>query len=279
MIACISPTEADLTETLNTLRYANGAKNLQKPPVPKHLQVQISSAKKRKLASLKIPPTPAKFSKFSMNNTVGSLPSLTKTPKTPRMQMNHTVAFSTVNKKASESLDRIEESAEEESLSEISSIYPPSSASKGSSNMTVLDASILSPMIRRVISEQQSQFLSRLEETLRLGRKNMTPNRSSPRRSPRLSWTADGEETLISGPAFTASRQKMRDKIEGKLDFSDDLISSKPFSALKDVTNAEKLRRKSAHKQAVEETASPTLCNKKSLEGQENEEVILVGFL
>ena len=66
-------------------------------------------------------------------------------------------------------------------MSEISTIYPPSStgssvlpsisASKITSelsrnNMTVLDASVLSPMIRRVLQEQQDQFMNRLEQTL-----------------------------------------------------------------------------------------------------------------
>ena len=45
MIACVSPAETDLTETLNTLRYADRAKQMKKPAVPphllKHAQVQI----------------------------------------------------------------------------------------------------------------------------------------------------------------------------------------------------------------------------------------------
>ena len=77
-----------------------------------------------------------------------------------------------------------------------------------------------------------------------------------------------GEETLISGPAFSESRQKMRET--ENLEMVDDLIQSKPFSALRDVTNADRLRRKSVHKQIVESTASPNLC-KKSLEGKEND--------
>ena len=32
--------------------------------------------------------------------------------------------------------------------------------------MTVLDASVLSPMIRRVMQEQQDQFMQRLEQTI-----------------------------------------------------------------------------------------------------------------
>ena len=38
------------------------------------------------------------------------------------------------------------------------------------------------------------------------------------------------------------------------------------------VTNVDKMRRKSAHKEAVEKTASPNLCTR-SLEGKENDEV------
>ena len=66
-------------------------------------------------------------------------------------------------------------------MSEISTIYPPSStgssvlpsisASKITSelshnNMTVLDASVLSPMIRRVLQEQQDHFMNRLEQSM-----------------------------------------------------------------------------------------------------------------
>ena len=32
--------------------------------------------------------------------------------------------------------------------------------------MTVLDASVLSPMIRRVLQEQQDQFMNRLEQSM-----------------------------------------------------------------------------------------------------------------
>ena len=49
-------------------------------------------------------------------------------------------------------------------------------------------------------------------------------------------------------------------------------------SLLRDVTNVDKMRRKSAHKEAVEKTASPNFCTKelkKSLEGKENDEVCI----
>ena len=55
---------------------------------------------------------------------------------------------------------------------------------------------------------------------------------------------------------------------------SEDMMICK--SLLRDVTNVDKMRRKSAHKEAVEKTASPNFCTKelkKSLEGKENDEV------
>ena len=162
MISCISPTEPDLSETMNTLRYANRAKNMQKPPIPKHL-LQFSSAKKRKFATLTIPPTPAKFMK--MNNTItGAITPFKSHSKSVHItpKMNATVASCTPSMKKipsfSESLENISES--DETLSEISSIYPPSAVSSVTStvtkavsdmghNMTLLDATVLSPMIRR----------------------------------------------------------------------------------------------------------------------------------
>jgi len=294
MIACISPTENDLTETLNTLRYANRAKNMQKPPIPAHL-LQFASAKKRKFAS-RIPPTPAKFIK--LNNTLGpSTPSAALKRPVTTPKLNATVACSSSSSvknipSFSESLENISES--EETMSEISSIYPPSSSKSVTSNiasemanMTVLDATMLSPIIRRVLSEQQQQQSERedrlfakielLEETLKHTKKTKTPNKRSPvyRRSPRLNNSNLLEETLISGPAFTETRQKMRvsTKTVDVEEMDEDVISSKPFSALKDVTNvvAEKMRRKSVHREKVEQTASPDLC-RNSLEEKENEE-------
>ena len=57
---------------------------------------------------------------------------------------------------------------------------------------------------------------------------------------------------------------------------SEDMMICK--SLLRDVTNVDKMRRKSAHKEAVEKTASPNFCTKelkKSLEGKENDEVCI----
>jgi hypothetical protein len=71
----------------------------------------------------------------------------------------------------------------------------------------------------------------------------------------------------------------MREKIIDENPKSEDMMICK--SLLRDVTNVDKMRRKSAHKEAVEKTASPNFCTKelkKSLEGKENDEVIFFFF-
>jgi hypothetical protein len=288
MIACISPTEADLAETLNTLRYANRAKNMQKPPIPSHLLEvgKMASAKKRRLAAM-IPPTPAKFQR--LNNTVGpSTPFQSAKKKVGTPKLNATVALTSTNMKSipkySDSLENISEEHDEETLSEISTIYPPSAsnslhstttsaAPEAAANMTLMDVSMLSPLLRKFAKQFKDDFFQTLETTLKTRDvKIKTPNRSSPketsRRSARLPapvFDDSADETLISGPAFTASRNKMRHGVEEEVE---DLIAKKTLSALKDVTN----NRRSCHKEAVEKTASPSLCTK-SLKGKENDEV------
>ena len=100
-----------------------------------------------------------------------------------------------------------------------------------------------------------------------------------------------GNETIITGPAFSAGRRKVREMVDNQsegrgivdnqsdsfnspvqpeMNSSSDMIISN--SILQDVTNTVKRRRKSMHKEAIEETASPTLC-RKSLEEKEKEEV------
>merc|ERR1719300_236163 len=70
MISCVSPSESDLTETLNTLRYADRAKQMKKPPVPEHLLKHAQAqAKKRRLANM-IPPTPAAWKRPKLNSTI-----------------------------------------------------------------------------------------------------------------------------------------------------------------------------------------------------------------
>jgi len=54
-IACVSPLGCDVSETLSTLRYADSAKNLKKPPLSTAFQSQVScSLHLNRLDSFKI---------------------------------------------------------------------------------------------------------------------------------------------------------------------------------------------------------------------------------
>jgi len=85
MIACVSMDETNTNETVNTLRFANKAKELQTRPVAAHLLASCSSAnRKRKLAGT-IPKTPAHWKATGCNNTIG-----TATPsKVAKVQGSH----------------------------------------------------------------------------------------------------------------------------------------------------------------------------------------------
>ena len=67
MLACISPAQADLNETLNTLRFCNEAKHLKLKPLPASIleSCRASAAKKREV-ELGISATP--YSRA--NNTI-----------------------------------------------------------------------------------------------------------------------------------------------------------------------------------------------------------------
>ncbi len=136
MITCVSPAEADVAETMNTLRYADRAKSMQKPAIPPHLleiAKQASSAKKRKLAAL-IPPTPAKSSKF-MNNTIAPSSVVTPASTKSKVRFNNTLATTPSNTNSSNTSggslstsNPLLDSVSEETLSDISSL--PSSSVK-----------------------------------------------------------------------------------------------------------------------------------------------------
>ena len=91
---------------VNTLRYANRAKELTKPPVPKYLLKEAQAQnRKRKFAGL-IPPTPAHWKRpiLKMNNTIE-----TPTPSKRLKMLNgskidtaHSFTFATPNETPSE---------------------------------------------------------------------------------------------------------------------------------------------------------------------------------
>ena len=82
------------------------------------------------------------------------------------------------------SLNNISENDESSDFHEISSI--PSTSSSKQSNMTLIDASCLSPLLRKVISEHEDKLFARLEQTFNLNKNDLKNSVKSPRRSPRF---------------------------------------------------------------------------------------------
>ena len=161
MVACVSPTESDLTETLNTLRYANSAKNMKKPSIPRHLLA--FSARKRKFEGFDLPKTPGKFLK--LNNTLGPITPIPR-PKTTTPKFNQTVAFSTGTiSKFSDSRNSSLNNISEEEMNNLETSSIPSSKQ---SNMTLVDASCLSPLLRKYFAEHEDKLVQRLQQTLNM---------------------------------------------------------------------------------------------------------------
>ena len=89
MVACISPTGVDMQETINTLRFANKAKELITKPVPSFLLESRgnSAAKKRRFGDL-IPQTPG----ATWNNTIHTpTPSKVARKNDTKRQLNLTI--------------------------------------------------------------------------------------------------------------------------------------------------------------------------------------------
>ena len=75
---------------------------------------------------------------------------------------------------------------------------------------------------------------------------------------------------IVDNQSDSLNEKEMTSPVQPEMNSSSDMIISN--SILQDVTNTVKRRRKSMYKEAIEETASPTLC-RKSLEEKEKEEV------
>ena len=202
MIACVSSTSADLRATVDTLRYADCVKKLEKPPMPPHLAVATPFRRQ-----LLIPPTPA-TSRKRMNNTIET-PTPSKRRALPTAPMNRSASASLLTSTVAKlpSLETIRDDCSSDfssqlcdSMSDVSSIGGFSnilneaggSSSAAAHNMSLVDArSILSPMIRSLKEDLkkhiQDTLKGHLEETMvaskkeKVSRATSSPVRKSPR--------------------------------------------------------------------------------------------------
>jgi len=372
MIACVSPSETDLSETLNTLRYADRAKRMRKPPVPPHLLKHAQAqAKKRRLAQM-IPPTPSNWkprSGAAMNSTIETpTPTKRRRPLTDNHQRLNSTAptngFATPTAatfvgggaggrggSVIKNMDSLMQEIDEEeatrdqgrvgmdnfggSCSDLSAIHggvggggamsssagksvATSSVISGTSgtsgngtsgglgaavshmNSTVMDASMLSPMVRKITDKLEERLFSRFEETLRQGL-------ASVRRSPRLRDKEERDQVPPHPlPAASPARRLVIDKarasitelvqhklliknhlkeaIEAGVEASEVIEAQKESEATGDLNEDTlgeevdeiikskplgELNHRKRHLQRVEQTASPTL--RRSLSDEENE--------
>ena len=269
MIACISPAADDVKETVNTLRYADFVKRMEKPEMPAHLNVSRTKL---------LPPTPANFRKRELNHTI-------ETPTPTKRRALESSAGWRMNKSASDlpkfPLETIRDVSEDmelsDSVSDISSIAhnasscAPSSA-VSSANLSVVEASrsVLSPMMRSlkddlkkhiedtIKGQLEASILMTAKKAKRTPRKTSSPVRRSPRlksKSDEEEEEEDFEETIISGAAFARVRNNMREAAGAVV-----------RNALGDVTNNAKVE----HKKKVEEAASPVLNKKEEGGDKEN---------
>ena len=175
MLACISPGEEDVSETINTLRMSNDAKNLKIKPLPAALQESCrASVSKNKSLRRGIPSTPLNRG----NNTIHDMTPSRTTPKSgvsgvKRPAFNRTIG--TPGKRARTELsfarDR-HQSAENpitstvsknnllhESLCDLSRIDPVQEAAVAASVTNAHDmSSLLSPLMRTVRENIHEEF-------------------------------------------------------------------------------------------------------------------------
>ena len=168
MLACISPGQADITETLNTLRFCNEAKHIRLRPLPSNIMdsCRASAAKKRELG-LGISATP-----HGVNNTIHGV----ATPSTAikRQALNRTIGtpgkrarteedFTTSSIMRSVVSSTVSKVSSLQSLSDISSvsmIEPPLEATVSSATTVQHDVTgLLSPLIRTVRETVQEEMM------------------------------------------------------------------------------------------------------------------------
>ena len=219
MIICISPTEKDMNETLNTLRYADRAKELTKPAVPQHLLKEDQASQKRKIDVSNIPPTPAIWKRpflasggLKMNHTIEtptpskrlavlsksradtcqsvSFVTPSETPSEFNSRQKRNILAASVKRNMDRLLQDIEEDTSsalvdannmndrtlqpENSPTRLDNSFTPHIATHQSTstlpridttsinNATIIDASNLSPMIRKITEQVGKKFEQRL---------------------------------------------------------------------------------------------------------------------
>jgi len=178
MVSCISPSVADMQETISTLRFSNQAKQLRTKPLPAHLLDSCrASVVKKKTQALGIPPTPQQVNhtihtvtpskmiksgfKRTLNSTIGTPGKRARgetsmnTFATPQMRSTRPVTSTTSKFNVYNDTSLCD-------LSGVSMIEPPEDITNipttSSSVMPADLSTILSPLMRAVKENMQQEF-------------------------------------------------------------------------------------------------------------------------
>ena len=228
MLACISPGQADLSETLNTLRFCNEAKHLKLKPLPAVIleSCRASAAKKREVG-LGISATP--FSRanstihggtpLSTDNSRKRIGFMNKTIGTPgkRARMEEEYETSSTVRKVS-SLQSLTD------LSGVSMIEPPALEATVSSTTSIQHdvTGLLSPLIRTVRETVQEEMMKIKSEMIQPQKLSVNPRKSvksratsSPNKTSLILQDMEEEEDIVSNNIEGTVVDEQEDIISG----------------------------------------------------------------
>ena len=199
MLACISPSEKDVNETVSTLRFSNEAKQLKTKPLPaKLLDSCRASVARKKAAGLGIPSTPLNRA----NNTFHGLtpgtsgsgagskrPAFNRTIGTPgkRSRMEQSYVHDMNAMKENPMTSTVSKNILVDSLCDLSSvsmIEPPTEAPSTSTiTNTISNAhdmtGLLSPLMRTIRENMQEEFEKLKTDLISSRALNKTPAKSA----------------------------------------------------------------------------------------------------
>ena len=236
MLACISPAQADLNETLNTLRFCNEAKHLKLKPLPALIleSCRASAAKKREVG-LGISATPYSRANSTIHGVTPRSPNtarkrtafMNKTIGTPgkRARTEEEYDTSTIMKGVTSStVTKVSSLQSLTDLSCVSMIEPPPLEATVSSTTSIQHdvTGLLSPLIRTVRETVQEEMMKIKSEMIQPQRSSVNPRKSaksratsSPNKTSLMLQDMDEDSDIVSNNIEVTVADEREDIISG----------------------------------------------------------------
>ena len=219
MLACVSPQQTDITETLNTLRFCNVAKHLKLKPLPSSIleSCRASAAKKRELG-LGISATHhgranntihGVGTPRSLNNSV-KRPALNRTIGTPGKRARTEEDYNMMRSVVNSTVSNVSSLPSLPDLSSVSMIEPPLEATVSSVTSLQHDMTGLLSPIKRTVRETVQ------EEMMKLKSEMMKPQKSvkKARKTAASRATSSPNKTILLLQDMDEDSDIVRDNIE-----------------------------------------------------------------